>query len=250
MVALGTALGQSVPGFSVADVQQAFLEANIIPDVLSSFNPTAILDVIFTDPVSNTSLVVDPGVNMTIEQTANEPRFLFTTVDTSLENQTFVLVMIDPDAPTPEDPTLSQILYLLAGDFHSEGNQSTGASLVNSTAAIMPFLPPAPPTGSVAQRSIQLLFIQPPGFDENALQYVNVSSSMSARQDWNLTAFSQGVGLGSPVAGNFFYTVNTSNLNSTDPGEESTSGDGLTIGRVPPVISTLVIGLLCFVSLI
>lgn len=52
-----------------------------------------------------------------------------------------------------------------------------------------------------------LLYYQPANFSTVAPKYTNASSSYL---NFNLTQFAQEVGLGSPIAGNFFFASNTS----------------------------------------
>lgn len=61
----------------------------------------------------------------------------------------FVVVAVDPDAPTPQSPTLAQIRHFLGGSFVP--NASTFV-LSNSTAAVSEWLQPAPPAGSDPHR--------------------------------------------------------------------------------------------------
>jgi len=60
----------------------------------------------------------------------------------------FVVAAVDPDAPTPQSPTLSQIRHFLGGDFVA----NSSFILSNSTAAISEWVQPAPPAGSDAHR--------------------------------------------------------------------------------------------------
>jgi len=89
-----------------------------VPDVLSSFNPTAFLHVVFKDPTTNYSLTVTPGQNTTIDQVQNQPQFYLTFNDTALETEAFVVIMVDANGPSPSNTALSQVPHILAGDFH------------------------------------------------------------------------------------------------------------------------------------
>ncbi|EMD40915.1 hypothetical protein CERSUDRAFT_91668 [Gelatoporia subvermispora B] len=151
---IGLALGQTVPNVTVATVSQAFMSSGIVPDVLSSFNPTAILNVVFLDQATNSSVDVTPGMNLTMEQTLMEPQFFLSANDTSLDQQTYVLVIVDPDAPTPQNATEAQFRHMLAGDLHVNGSTSSGlgAPLTNTSAALTEFVNPTPPAGSDPHR--------------------------------------------------------------------------------------------------
>jgi hypothetical protein len=59
--------------------------------------------------------------------------------------------MVDPDALTPQMPTIAQIRHFLGGDFHLD--EQTG-KLTNSTPAISEYLQPTPPAGSDPHRFV------------------------------------------------------------------------------------------------
>lgn len=68
-------------------------------------------------------------------------------------NETFVLAMVDPDAPTPGNTSLAEIRHLILGDLHLNGSASSGtALLVNSTPALSDYISPGPPNGSDPHR--------------------------------------------------------------------------------------------------
>ncbi|CDO76552.1 hypothetical protein BN946_scf184982.g11 [Trametes cinnabarina] len=202
-IAVSCVKAQNSTNFTIADAVQAFQVAKIVPDVLPSFNPTAILNVVFFDNTTGTSVNVTPGANLTREL-----------------QQTFVLAMVDPDAPTPQNPTAAQIRHLLAPGIQANGSVASGAALVNNTPAISDFLRPTPPAGSDPHRYILLLFVQPVNFTTVAPQFVNSSTPVN---NFNISLFAQEVGLGSPVAGNFFLTGPDANSTSSTNGTSSAS---------------------------
>ncbi|KAI0638337.1 phosphatidylethanolamine-binding protein [Trametes polyzona] len=213
---------QNSTNFTIADVTQAFTAAKIVPDVLPAFNPTAILNVVFLDNTTGASVNVTPGENLTREQNALPPQVFLTTNDTTFAQQTFVLAMVDPDAPTPQNHSVSQIRHFLAPGLQANGSLATGAQLVNNTPALSEFLRPTPPPGSDPHRYTLLLFVQPANFTAVASRFVNASTPIS---NFNISLFAQEVGLGSPIAGNFFLTGPDSNsTNSTSGGNSTGTG--------------------------
>ena len=92
------------------------------------------------------------AVNESLTETANEPRFFVSFSDNSVAEQTFVLAMVDPDAPTPQNRSLSQIRHFLAGDIKVAGGSSNHSQLVNASVPLTAYLNPSPPPGSDAHR--------------------------------------------------------------------------------------------------
>lgn len=67
----------------------------------------------------------------------------------------FTLPKVDPDAPTPQDPSAAQIRHFLGGNFKLEGHptaEGLGATLVNRTPALSDYIQPSPPNTSDAHR--------------------------------------------------------------------------------------------------
>ena len=67
-------------------------------------------------------------------------------------NSTFVLVSVDPDAPTPQNRSLSEVLHYMGGGYKASGDAEQGFTLASTVAPVMPYTPPAPPNSSDAHR--------------------------------------------------------------------------------------------------
>ena len=191
-------------------------------------------------------------------ETAHRPQFALTSNNASLAGKPFVLVMFDPDAPTPKNRSLSQIRHLvasvqLASDISTTVLTSTaGAPLSNSTPAVWDYLSPGPPPGSDPHRSVTriallspgtgatvkrltrictlrytlLLFDQPATFAAAVPRFVNASSPITG---FDVRAFAKALDLGAPIAGNFFLTgpvggSNSSSTSTTKSGKSSARG--------------------------
>ncbi|KAF5387628.1 hypothetical protein D9615_000579 [Tricholomella constricta] len=204
----------------LANVTQAFSQAQIVPDVLPSFAPTALANITFSASTTNQVLNVTPGALLTEPrknnysnqclacrlndgtETATEPAFsLISSGTAQVANQTYVLALVDPDAPSPQNTSLSQFLHFLGGGFRVNGTSGDPTRLANQSAALMDYFPPTPPAGSPPHRYVLVVYSQPSGFADSAPSFVNVSTP---RNNFNLTAFATSVQLGNPVAGNFF----------------------------------------------
>ena len=69
------------------------------------------------------------------------------------KSQKFVVATVDPDAPTPQNPTSAQIRHFLAGNFVRGAGLPFGEkALVHETVPLSGWLQPTPPAGSPAHR--------------------------------------------------------------------------------------------------
>ncbi|KAJ3567083.1 hypothetical protein NP233_g6598 [Leucocoprinus birnbaumii] len=186
---------------SIATVKRAFSNANVwipliyIPEDISiNFNPTALLEVTFPEPGAR-PITIHAGQQLPRNSTAGPPSF---SVRGAASRGPFVVAAVDPDAPTPQDPTSAEIRHFLGGNFVSDGS----GLLHNGTAAVSEFLQPTPPAGSDAHRYIFLLFNQPRGFNDQTL--VTPTTSIS---NFDIATFAKAVGLGNPIAGTFMLVA-------------------------------------------
>lgn len=179
---------------NIQTVEQAFDNANIPEDLSITFNPNALLEVTFPEPGAD-PITIHAGQQLPRDSTAGPPTF--TLRDSSCQGP-FVIAAVDPDAPTPQDPTNAQIRHFLGGNF----TPNTSGLLSNSTPALSEFRQPTPPAGSDAHRYIFLLFEQPRGF--NSQTVVNTTTPV---QNFDIAAFASAVGLGDPIAGSFMLVA-------------------------------------------
>src|SRR4051812_9929210 len=117
--------------------------------------------------------------------------------------------MVDPDAPSPQNQSFSQILHwlqpgvkVIKGSTKVKGPDGTSLVKLNTTAVapIVPYRGPAPPS-TAPHRYIIILFEQPeasgftlpPGFEKYA--------GGADRRLFNATAFADAAGLENPIGG-------------------------------------------------
>ncbi|KAJ7723841.1 PEBP-like protein [Mycena maculata] len=184
------AVGQDV---STRAVEKAFFAANLPANLSIVFKPTALLEVAFPQ-ATGPPIVLHAGIHVPRNGTAGPPTFH---VVGDVGPGPFVVATVDPDAPTPQDPTSAQIRHFLGGNFFNHGSL-----LVNNTPAVSNFLQPTPPAGSPAHRYTFLLFHQSPEFATQ--MFVDSATSVA---NFNISLFASEVDLGNPIAGTFMLVA-------------------------------------------
>ncbi|KAF9811102.1 hypothetical protein IEO21_06651 [Rhodonia placenta] len=181
---------------TLADVRQAFYEANIPQDANLTFNPSVFLEVIFPQESSSLSIVLyTPGTNLSVAAVALEP--VFALVGPALSKD-FVVIMVDLDVPSPSDPYLGPYRHFLGGDYVPLDFTPLGAFLLgNLTKPVSSWVSPAP--DSVApHRYVLLVYEQPTDFSGQTLITTNTS-----RYNWDMSAFVRAIGMGDPIGGTY-----------------------------------------------
>ncbi|KAF8171983.1 PEBP-like protein [Mycena galopus ATCC 62051] len=184
------AVGQDV---SIKAVEKAFLAADLPADLDIVFKPTALIEVSLPQ-ATGPPITLHAGIHVPRNDTAGPPTFH---VAGDVGKGPFVVATVDPDAPTPQDPTMAQIRHFLGGNFFNHDGL-----LVNVTPAVSEFRQPTPPAGSDAHRYTFLLFRQSPEFATQTL--INATTPV---QNFNLSVFAAEVDLGNPIAGTFMLVA-------------------------------------------
>ncbi|KAE9402328.1 PEBP-like protein [Gymnopus androsaceus JB14] len=182
---------------SLAAVKAAFDAADLPEDIFLTFDPSVLLEVTFPE-TSGKDIILHAGIHVPQNDTAGPPSFA---VIGHAGKGPFVVAAIDPDAPTPQDPTDAEIRHFLGANFFASVDEPV-QHLTNVTPAISEFIQPTPPAGSPAHRYTFLLFNQPPGFNSQTL--VNSSTSV---ENFNLSSFALATGLGHPIGGTFMLVA-------------------------------------------
>ncbi|KAF9452994.1 PEBP-like protein [Macrolepiota fuliginosa MF-IS2] len=191
---------------SLSNVTMAFTQARVVPNVIPSFNPVVGADPMFTDPATSEAIEVVPGILLTMEQTQNAPQFSLSSnnTDLSMSNVSWVIAIVDPDAPTPQNPNISQFLHFIDGTGDDMANLT---ALTNTSQALVEFFSPTPPPGSDPHRYVVLVYVQPDDFNTTGPAFFNGTASTDPsfnRMNFSITDFATNTSLGAPVAGNFF----------------------------------------------
>ncbi|CAN8101402.1 unnamed protein product [Discula destructiva] len=123
----------------------------------------------------------------------------------------YTLIMVDPDASTPEQPTRRFFLHWLAPNTTQSSSSDDLRQLTIPNSTFVPYLPPTPPETSSAHRYIVYAFQQPDSFVVPAA-YAGLftgggqqQQQQQSRASFNLTDFIAAAGLGRPAAAEYFY---------------------------------------------
>ncbi|KAL9064423.1 MAG: hypothetical protein Q9157_007835 [Trypethelium eluteriae] len=163
-------------------------------------------------PNANTQLMVawqgqevTPGETLPINVPKLQPQIGLESLPAGTTSSSlFTIIMIDPDAPTPQDTSESQIIHWLQPSAKASTSSSstslTPITFTATAAAQAAYIPPAPPQNSSAHRYIQYLFSQPPGFTVPA-EFTGFGGNN--RTNFDIASFVQASGLKGPLAANY-----------------------------------------------
>ncbi|KQJ91786.1 protein HEADING DATE 3A [Brachypodium distachyon] len=147
---------------------------NIVGDIVDYFDASARLRVLYGNREITNGSELKPVANQPTVQITGRSRSLYT------------LVIMDPDAPTPSDPSKREYLHWLVTDIPEGGDVSRGT-------AVVAYEKPQPTAGIhrfafVAFRQTERQTIYAPGW----------------RANFNARDFAECYGLGAPVAAAYF----------------------------------------------
>jgi phosphatidylethanolamine-binding protein (PEBP) family uncharacterized protein len=103
---------------------------------------------------------ITSGESVPLADTKVTPTFALGDSSAINTSSKYIVVGIDPDAPSREDPTLAQVLHYMNTDFSPAPGQATNLTSTND-AETKSYAPPGPPEGTGPHRYIFLLFRQP-----------------------------------------------------------------------------------------
>ncbi|KAF9522743.1 PEBP-like protein [Crepidotus variabilis] len=197
---------QFVADSSLRTVKQAFKNAKLPHTLGIEFKPKALLDVVFLADTSKPPIDVIAGMAVLKNDTSTQPSFSVTfpgkrVIPPEYGSGPFVVTVLDPDAPSPQNTSWAQVRHFLAGNFYFEFGAS-GPQLVNKTPAVSDWKAPSPPEGSDAHKYAFLLYKQSPEFNDQTL--VNSSTPI---KNFNISQFAVATGLGQPIAGTFILVA-------------------------------------------
>ncbi|KAN0118330.1 Phosphatidylethanolamine-binding protein PEBP [Russula decolorans] len=199
---LANAKSSDDTALGIAAIQAHFKNADIVPDLLPSFNPSAIMNVAFpgVGPIS-------PGQNLSMPQTATAPDLTITPANSSVSTTgKFTLMMVDARAVGTNESN-GQILHWLANyaTLKNESSSSPSCPSLNVSTAcgvvVTEYNRPQPIVGSGPHRYVLLLLPQPSSFSPPA----NLSKANTGPDIYfHITDYISSSHLGQPIAGMYF----------------------------------------------
>ncbi|KAJ9636785.1 hypothetical protein H2201_003038 [Coniosporium apollinis] len=163
--------------------------------------------------------VVEPGVLLDFAIPRPTPPALGLAAIPSGTTGPYMVVMTDPDAPSPQNRSSSEILHWIQLDISLTANASPSESgvafpyvLANTSNPLVPYAPPQPPAGSDPHRYIFFLWEQPEGF---ALPEGYTQFNATNRRLFNVSGFAAAAGLPEPLAANYFLCERPDNMTAT-----------------------------------
>jgi phosphatidylethanolamine-binding protein (PEBP) family uncharacterized protein len=133
---------------------------------------------------------VSCGAPLEIADTEKQPIVTWNEVS---QDAGYTLMMVDPDAPSPENPTLADYRHWLVVNI--QGRYLVDGMLYGEV--LTNYMGPSPPQGSGYHRYFLYLFKQP----NESMHFDAVPAS---RSQFNPEEFANKYNLGEPVAVNFF----------------------------------------------
>ncbi|KAH9989785.1 phosphatidylethanolamine-binding protein [Russula vinacea] len=187
----------------IAAIEAHFTNAKLVPDLLATFDPGAIMTVTFSGVGA-----ISPGQNLTTEQVAAAPELTIVPANSSVSlTGNYTLVMADADIVGTNESVGQTRHWLVNGVTLKSGNSSNSSSSssplnVSTTGgvAVTEYAGPAPPQGSGPHRYVILLLPQPSSFSPPS----NLSKPGVAVSVFNLDDYISTSHLGEPVAGMYF----------------------------------------------
>lgn len=179
----------------IAAIEAHFTGSGLVPSLLTSFDPSALMTVTFSDVGA-----ISPGQNLTKDQVAPTPEITIVPANSSVSLQgNYTLLMADADVVGTDESVGQTRHWLVNGVTLTGSNSSLNVSTAGGV-AVTDYAGPAPPEGSGPHRYVILLLPQPSTFSPPAnLSQPNVGVSVFHLTDYISTSH-----LGAPVAGMYF----------------------------------------------
>jgi len=173
------------PGDTVMAIDNKFKEHSIVPDIIQTASKQALEALYGKNEVSF-------GAILTPTQAKDKPTVLWS----ADENSLYTLALIDADAPSRQNPVISQIKHWLV--INIPGDQVEKGEILADYCSV------GPGNGTGLHRYIFLVYKQPEGKISDSKYGFVSSQSGEGRMKWQVEQFADKHKLEGPIAGNFF----------------------------------------------
>jgi len=182
-------LALSADPIAVKIVQQQFINAKIVPDEVPVFNPIGTLQLDFKASVGVTTV----GEAIAQANTTQQPSVTAAGTFNGTSAK-YTVLMVDTNYPGSSNPNGLYLHWL-----QNDATLASDGTITNSTAAVIPYAGPAPPSGSGPHRYTVLLYAQLANFTAPSTPAPNSGVHLI-----NLASYISSAGLGTPLAGSYF----------------------------------------------
>ncbi|KAL1938723.1 hypothetical protein VTO73DRAFT_11326 [Trametes versicolor] len=195
----------------LSSIVAALEREQIIPDVLPetlAFTPSVLFSVVYPNGAE-----VNLGNAMTVADTQDEPELRLAALngpwdDSASPEASYTLAMLDPDAPSRDEPIYRTFRHWLITGLKSPPVTSNAADALNalkSHPATTPYRPPGPRPNSGLHRYIFLLFQEPASAEPFVVPQgqPEYGAALEERRSWNPVTFASKYGL-KLVGANYF----------------------------------------------
>ncbi|KAI0811193.1 phosphatidylethanolamine-binding protein [Irpex lacteus] len=199
LVAAQNSTASNNTGLGVAAIEAHFTQAELVPSLLPTFDPSAVLTLSFTGVGD-----VSPGQALTQQQVQPVPSLSLTPANSTVElSGNYTIVMADA-GPVGTDESQGQTRHwLVNGATVANGSAPLNVSTTGAV-AITKYGGPAPAAGSGPHRYAILLYAQPESFKApDGLNAPDTPISV-----FNLQDYVKNSGLGALVAGTYITVAN------------------------------------------
>ncbi|KPJ16382.1 Phosphatidylethanolamine-binding protein-like F40A3.3 [Papilio machaon] len=167
-------------------ILKLYQEHCVVPDVIN-VAPSETLDIQYPSGVK-----VDIGKELTPKQVKDRPTVRWA----AKEGEYYTLALVDPDAPSRENPKFREWHHWLVGNIYG-GDLNKGEVLSD-------YIGSGPPKGTGLHRYVFLVYKQAEKCDFTKVPKLP-NNSGDKRGKFSISRFAEQFQLGSPVAGNFYF---------------------------------------------
>ncbi|TEB22535.1 PEBP-like protein [Coprinellus micaceus] len=173
----------------IASILSSLKESGVIPDVIPEsldFTPSEFFTVAYPSKT-----LTEVGGKFTKDEAQQEPELYLIDNDEgeAAAEETYTLVMTDPDAPSRADPKYGQWRHWVIPGLKVQNGAKGVTALQKTRTSLTPYFGPSPPPGSGPHRYVFLLFEDPTPDYSVAAEAVEHNGEFTSRRNWNALKF-------------------------------------------------------------